>query len=313
MRDPLQWWLACHSEAGTSHVADGRLCEDACFLAATDEGSFVLVACDGAGSKKFSRAGAAAVAAGAGRLLLANASCVMSRKLHPDVVVDVALSELERLVEAQGGGAVVSDFATTLVALLVHEGQAMTCHVGDGAIFMLEGEHPRCISPPDRDPGGGSGTRFVTCRGARPRMWLYPVPAYVTGFLAVTDGAQPALYNSVTNACSPLVSRALNRFDLGDSRAEREELLGGFLCSELQPRSDDDITLVGARRACVAGLYGCPECKQPAVEPRMHREGKRFYGVCRACHHMAFAHDEDVDGMRQRYERMRLSATISAA
>ena len=48
------------------------------------------------------------------------------------------------------------------------KGQVMTCHIGDGTIFILEGEHPRMLSPPE---GKGSRTHFVTTKGALPRMW----------------------------------------------------------------------------------------------------------------------------------------------
>lgn len=296
------WWLAGVCVQGSGHVKGAKACEDAHFLASSDEGSFVLVACDGAGSKRLSRFGAAAVAPAVGQLLLTHAEQVMSRKLRPEVVVDVALSAIESLRGLHGGE--VGDFACTLVAALVHGGHLMTCHVGDGAIFALEGEHPRCISPPDRDPGGGPYTTFVTCKTAKPRMWSYPVPDHLTGLLCVTDGAQPALMNTVTGACSGLVARVLNRFDLGDSRFEREALLERVVEVELQPRTEDDITLVGARRAFIAGVYGCPECKRPTVEHRMHRTGKAFFGLCKSCGHQVFLHDENVQETRKRYERM---------
>lgn len=307
-----EFWQAGASVQGTSHVLAGKPCEDAHFIAENpDSGSFVLVACDGAGSERFAREGAAAVAPAVGKLMLSNAADVMARKLRPAAIIDVAVSTIERLVDEQGGGAVVSDFACTLVALLVHDGQAMTCHVGDGAIFVLEGEHPRCISPPDREPGGGSGTRFVTCCGVQPRMWSYKVPHYWTGFLCVTDGAQPALINTVTGACSQLVSRVMNRFDLADTRFERESLLADVVKSELAPRKSlDDITLVGARRAFIAGVYGCPECKRPTVKRLMNRDGTRYFGWCRACAHMACAHDENLEETRRSYERVALAAGV---
>lgn len=306
-----EFLLAGAAVQGTSHLRDGKPCEDAYFIAENpDNGAFVLVACDGAGSERFARQGASAVAPAVGRVMLWNAPDVMNRKLHPKVVIDVARSTIERLVDAQGGGAVAADFACTLVALLVHDGQAMTCHVGDGAIFVLESEHPRCISPPERERGGGSGTRFVTCKGVLPRMWNYRVPHYWTGFLCVTDGAQPALINTVTGACSQLVSRVMNRFDLADTRFERESLLADVVKSELAPRSQDDITVIGARRAGVAGIYGCPECHRPTVERWMNRDGTRFFGWCPACKHMAFAHDENLVETRQGYERVARAAGV---
>lgn len=279
------FWLAGVSVAGTGHVRDGKPCEDAFFMDRDDEG-FVLVACDGAGSRRFARAGAQAVAPAVGRLLLANAQDVMARKLRPDVVVDVAQEAIRNAMASQADE--IDDYATTLVALLIHGGQAMTCHVGDGAIFCLEGEFPRCISPPERAPGGGPYTTFVTSKGVRPRMWLYPAPEYWTGFLCVTDGAEPALYNSVMGAPSPLVTRLLCQFDLDATRSKRESALEHTCRSEVQPRTEDDITLVGARRVDVGGAWGCPLCHRPLSKVQLSADRATLFGYCRPCGHSAF-------------------------
>jgi hypothetical protein len=223
-----------------------------------------------------------------GRFILANAPDVMSRRIRPDVVMDVALSVLNDLVGENGG--VLDDYATTLVALLVHGGGAMTCHVGDGAIFCLEGEFPRCISHPERDPGGGPYTTFVTSKGARPRMFHYAVPDYWTGFLCITDGAEPALYNSVKRETSGLVTQLVSQFDLDDSRERREHALRAACRDQLQLRSEDDITLVGARRASVAGVWGCPACHRQLTKVKMNASESALFGYCRSCGRTVFHH-----------------------
>lgn len=290
------WWLGGVSVPGTRHVKEGRPCDDAHFVGESDE-SFVLVACDGAGSKRFSRHGAAAVAPAVGRLLLANAEEVMARRVKLELIIEVARSAIEPALAIHGG--VMEDYATTLVGLLVHDGKAMTCHVGDGAIFCLEGEFPRCISPPETHPSGGPFTAFVTSRGVKPRMWSFPVAEHWTGFLCVTDGAQPGLMNTVTGACSPVSSRVLSRFDVADTRSDRERLLQRAVEDELQARSEDDITVVGARRAFVAGLYGCPQCRRRAVHRQVTADG-RFLAKCGVCRHIVFLYEQNVeDAIRQ--------------
>lgn len=221
-----------------------------------------------------------------GRLLLANAKDVMTRKLRPDVVVDVA-QEAIRDAMANARDA-LDDYATTLVALLVHGGQAMTCHVGDGTIFCLEREFPRCISPPERAPGGGPYTNFVTSKVVRPRMWSYQVHDYVTGFMCVTDGAEPALYNPVMNAPSGLVATLLCQFDLDESRSHRESVLEDSCRKQLQLRSEDDITVVGARRANVAGSWGCPSCHRRLAKIQLNADRSAFFGYCRDCRRQVF-------------------------
>lgn len=277
--------LAGASVTGTSHASKGKPCEDAFYIGRNDEG-FALITCDGAGGRENGRIGAQAAAPAVGRVMLANAQDVMMRRLRPDAIIDVAQ---EAIRNAMGGSRdSLDDYATTLVALLVHGNQAMTCHVGDGAIFCLEGEFPRCISPPDRAPGSSTFTTFVTSKGVRPRMWLYEVPDYWTGFLCVTDGAEPALYNPVMAACSPLVTRLLCQFDLDVCRSKRESALADTCRRELQPRSEDDITLVGARRADVGGAWGCPLCHRPLSKVQLSQDRSTLFGYCHACGHQAF-------------------------
>ena len=73
----------------------------------------------------------------------------MCGEVEAKAVLAVAKCSLESLCDLHGGS--VDDYATTLVALLVHDGEMITCHLGDGAIYILEREHPRLLSPPQRD------------------------------------------------------------------------------------------------------------------------------------------------------------------
>lgn len=277
--------LAGASLTGTEHASKGKPCEDAFFIGRDDEG-FILVACDGAGSRPNGRTGAQVVASAVGRVILANAQDVIARRLRPDAIIDVAQEAIRGVMT--GPRDALDDYATTLVALLVHGNQAMTCHVGDGAIFCLEGNFPRCISPPDRVPGSSTFTTFVTSKGAKPRMWLYEVPDYWTGFLCVTDGAEPALYNQVMNATSPLVTTLVTQFDLDPSRAARQNTLEITCRHLLQPRSEDDITLVGARRLGAGGAWGCPLCHRPLSKVELTRDRSALHGFCRPCCYSAF-------------------------
>ena len=280
--------LAGTSVTGAGHRRDGTPCQDACFYEQRDEGTFALVACDGAGSRSRSAEGAAAVAPTVGRLLLSNAEDVVSRRLRGDAIVDVARSAIEAIVGSSITPCRPDDFACTMVALLVHGNTAMSCHIGDGAIVCLEAEIARCISPPQRAAGGGSGTQFVTSPGALPRMWKYDVPEYLTGFLCCTDGAQPGLLNTVTSACSPLVVDAITRLDFACDNGERLRELDTVIRYDLQSLTEDDITLVVARRANVKARFGCPRCKQHSVVHKISPNRLAECGWCKRCHQQVY-------------------------
>ena len=275
--------FACSSVTGTDHVARRVPSDDSCFYAA-DEDAFVLVACDGAGSRKSSWKGSRAVADAIGRFLIHNRDEVMSRAISPRAVVDVACDTLEELRQREGGQ--LRDYATTLVALLVSGTDAMTCHIGDGAIFVLEREHPRCLSMPERSQDGG--TVFVTSHGAMPRMWHTKVEPHWTGYLCITDGAQPAFYNMVTGAMSPLIVEAVTLPDRQSQHANAA--LTSFVRDHVQPRTEDDITLVVARKSGVAGLYGCPFCFRPSIQAHWNTKRGRFLGYCPSCSREVFSY-----------------------
>ena len=275
-----KFWIAAVSETGSKHRVDAAPCEDSHFVG-RDGDSFVLVACDGAGSRSHAALGSSVVASAVGELLIKNAAAVMCGEVEAKAVLAVAKCSLESLRDLHGGS--VDDYATTLVALLVHDGEMITCHLGDGAIYILEREHPRLLSPPQRD---GRGTYFVTTDGVRPRMWKRRLEPWVTGFLVTTDGAS-TLSNPVTGEVSRVVGRVVNQLDLG-SEEESHTALRNICQAKLSAATDDDITLVAARRAFVAGRYGCPECFWPRLIIGKARTIGAYYCKCVACGHQVF-------------------------
>ncbi len=287
-----KFWTAGFSRVGTKHLDAGVPCEDAHFVG-HDGDSFVLVACDGAGARTHSRHGADAVANAVGPLMLHNASEIMGRTLGGKAVLSVALDAINAAVGEHGGTA--DDYACTLVALLVHEGHRMTCHVGDGAIYVLNGVFPSILSPPD---GEGRFTTFVTSPGAYPHMWKGPLEPHTTGFLVVTDGAD-CLANFVQGVVSPLVSRLIAQMDLRpEHRGARE--FQAQCASTLGPNTNDDLTALVARRAHLFGEYGCPQCFAPNVERKRNAETGTYLVWCSKCSHIVYSVKDTQE--KKRYE-----------
>jgi len=277
---PNKFWLAGISATGSKHTEAGMPCEDSHYVGRDGE-SFVLVACDGAGARALSRYGAEAVAQAIGPLLLQNATDIMSRRLGGKAILSVALDAIAGAMGEYGGD--IEDYACTLVALLVHEGRCMTCHVGDGAIYVIQGVYPSILSPPQ---GDGRFTFFVTTDGVRPRMWGRALQPYMTGFLVATDGAD-ALANYKTGETSSLVTKLVTRLALA-SENKAQHLLAKMCAQELAPYSQDDITILAAKRAFTFGMYGCPECCWPKVRNGQLPNTHHHFGRCPNCGCLAY-------------------------
>lgn len=270
---PSAWWVAGVSVAGRSHVEGGLPCEDAHFT--HNEGdTVVLVACDGKGSgARYSALGSAAVARTVGRLLVAHCEDVFEDELEAQTVVDSALSALEPLADENRCD--IREFATTLVALVANEREVVTFHIGDGAAFMLDGEVPLCISRPNNK---GTATYFVTSENPPVRHFRRAAGSRTTGFMVTTDGAA-ALYNPHTNEVTRLVTHLVNRADFRPG----EQFLRESVERSLQPVTHDDITVLVARKAGVAGVYGCPACRGQNIGAFLSRQKQAFQVRCRSC------------------------------
>lgn len=261
---------------GQRHEREGTPAQDAVYIARNQAaGAIALVACDGAGSRIHSAFGAAAVSKAVGDLLVSHANEVFARRLGGAAVVEVALDVIEEQVRRRGGAA--RDYACTVVALLLHGGRVMTCHVGDGAIYVLEAERPICLSEPER--GDNGGTWFITSPGVKPRMWDSVVEQYVTGYLVTTDGAD-CLRNPTTGRVHGMVAELCSQLDFG-----RDAALGlRDLCKQdLWTRTDDDVSVLALRRPGVAGRYGCPLCGGPQITHLRSKSGRFELGKCRTC------------------------------
>ncbi len=295
-----EWTTQGVSLTGLGHLAKGRGNDDS-FFVASDEDATVLVTCDGAGACSHARFGARAVATTVGKFLLLNAAAVVERKVGGAAILEVALDAINQL--AHKHELYPDDFSCTLVAAVLVGDQCMTCHVGDGAIFMLDAERPRCISHPE---GKENRTYFVTCAGVMPRMWLHAVPPSVTGFVLTTDGAS-ILYNETTRATHPFVAQLANALDHADAS---EDMLLQMVISSLQQMTQDDVTVVVARRSYIGGVYGCLFCGAHGVLPCWNKSRTAFFGKCTECRQVVFRYDSGVRQACRGYIERSLSSGL---
>ena len=289
----MTWWTSTVSVRGTEHVKYGTPCQDAVCVR-RDKHSLVMVVCDGAGSAPDSHYGSRAVAEAVANLLISNAAEFMSGKLTGKSVLAVGLAAIDAVARRRRQPR--DHFPCTLVAVVLRDDCVKTCHLGDGAIYMLQAEVPVCISPPLR--GNDGGTYFVTTPGALPRTWHLQLPPNATGLLVTSDGAD-CLRNEVTGEVSSYITRLVAELDLHGKCSLRERLL-----NDIQPTTGDDISLAAARKPYVAGVYGCSRCLAPhgAVALKVNRRGSALIGKCRNCGALVLRYP-DIERGRVSYRR----------
>ncbi len=247
------WKAACVSVRGSAHEAKGLPCQDASTALAVGSGgeTFVLAVSDGAGTARHAEVGS--------RLLVDGAVAIFTRLLadHPQPEEQVRewdrqdgmefVKELRGLVEdaAEARGAVVHEFAATLLVAVVHPAASLFFQVGDGCWVASRFGVLGAVTWPAQGEFVGQ-TMFVTSGEASEHFQLEKMegrPDFVAG---LSDGLERLALDMSGRVPGlgfflPLVRQRLAAADA----AGFEEGLCGFLNSEkVCARTDDDKSLV---------------------------------------------------------------------
>jgi hypothetical protein len=257
---PESWRIASASVAGSSHVRDGRPCQDAhdCRVLDLPRGPALLaIASDGAGSAPRSELGAgiAVREIGAAVREVAEAGLTarqldirLARALYGRVADAIA-------AEALRAGGDPKDYACTLLAAYVDESGGAFLQVGDGAavIRMEGGDAWRPALWPQHGEYANE-TNFVV----GPSVGDDVEAAYVEGRIAevalFTDGLENlVLDKAARTAPAPFfehVAAPVRRLPAPGRDEALSAGLAAYLSSkDFTARTDDDVTLVVASRA----------------------------------------------------------------
>jgi hypothetical protein len=247
------WSFVYHSECGSSHVKDGRECQDFSLatkvLTANDE--VLIAACaDGAGSANLSSIGAE-LACGRAIEIIADA---LQSGLTPSSIARETFAEWFRCVhsaltaKAESLGVAARELACTLLVVIAASDTTACAQLGDGAIVIPDKERYSVVFWPDNgeyanttyfltDPGFGSHLKARTLGG-------------VSAIAVMTDGLQRLALDFRAQAAHGPFFAPL--FKALGSAAVAEDLavpLRQFLSSSaVNDRTDDDKTLLLATR-----------------------------------------------------------------
>ena len=193
MMSPKGWCIAAASVAGTSHAAQGWPCQDAMAVRTlvdrNGDDVLIIVVSDGAGSAAKAETGSAltcSVVAEAVELFLAEDRLVTD--LSPEVTLEW-LELLRTAIRAQAyqDGAMVSDYACTLLFAVVGTEAIAVAQLGDGATVVSDMDGWAWVHWPQHGEYANT-TYFVTTDDAASRIEFSLSRNRIDELAVFTDG-----------------------------------------------------------------------------------------------------------------------------
>lgn len=248
----MAWRVFAAAAIGKSHIDGGLPCQDA--HAHTIVGDTLVAAvCDGAGSKSLSQLGSATVSAVVVRELAAHAKQAALASMDVDsfhalaaAAVETARAEIAAMAAEQGAD--VSEYSSTLVAVVVDAAGGRFFHIGDGLGVARSAGEDCTISAPENGEYANE-TYFVTGEAWREHLRVTPIAHAPQRLAMMSDGAMPfAMAKGNAAVYAPFMD-PVERFLATASEADGSAALLGTLAD---PRTDsitlDDKTLLIALR-----------------------------------------------------------------
>lgn len=253
MISPSRWQVVAGSVAGSSHLRDGRECEDAHEVCHLESGHICLAVADGAGSARFGGVGAATAVAGAIVSVRESLSAASPNSDDEwDSVVRAAfaaaLAAIEDRARRQGSEAeesTTTDFACTLLIAIADATWTIGAQVGDGLIAVEAEGTLGLLTGPDRGEYLNE-TTFLTSAHYEDHLRMSVRNSAADGLVILTDGLEPVATNLATGALHTPFFTPLLRF--AGAAASPDELIEFLSSPRVCERTDDDKTLVIAVR-----------------------------------------------------------------
>lgn len=193
----MAWKIFAASATGKSHAERGVPCQDA-FAHAVVGDVLIALVCDGAGSARYSQAGAEFIARS---VVHALATRVQQGEELPELsgelfeqavagVIGLARNALQEVARAAGAG--LADYASTLVGVVATPERGSFFHIGDGVGVA----QPRdgAAKPDISLPANGeyaNETYFITGPHWREQLRVLPIRQPLQGVALMSDGAMP--------------------------------------------------------------------------------------------------------------------------
>lgn len=274
-----RWHAVAASVRGVSHQRAGTERQDAWRLRVRGD-RFVAVVCDGAGSAPLGRSGAETAARTARKATATALRDAGSVAALADEAARGIAAAARAAVEHRAGleQRPLRDYATTFICLAVDPTGAICLHIGDGAAVVLDAGEWRVLSAPEH--GAYVNETIFLTDAAMPTARLARLTQPPEAVALFSDGIEPLVLHAASGAAhTPFFARMTAPLATARPPVDRglSSRLRGYLASpELAARTDDDITLIMARRmnreaaplgAATQEEAGAPEAPSPAPTP----------------------------------------------
>jgi hypothetical protein len=260
---PLAWKIVDVSVPGFSHQEEGTPCQDFNAFASLDNGWFIGVVSDGAGSAHRSVDGARMVCEGIIRHLtplVGELAKDRSIVLNHDSVRLWVLDGIESVrsdVSRTANGDSLSAFHATLVGAIAGPTGGVLFHLGDGAAFATKSEDfSKSIFSPPENGEYANETYFFTQPDWRTHLRLTSFDGQFDLVALMSDGVTPfALAPGAAAPYEPFFG-PLSRYLMSHTQEEgRRALAATFETKAIRRITGDDKTLVWALRVCDDELF----------------------------------------------------------
>ncbi len=247
----MSWKAIGQSVIGSSHVVDGKGCEDAigfgALQTAGEEPVLIAFVSDGAGS--------AIYAAEASKKAVDTALAQVVQWITDGVdIEDNHLVELAELIYDELAGAAetnncpIDEYSCTLLGAIIYPGKACYMQIGDGAIVRNPGDgyHTHVWWPHNGEYQ--NTTSFITDDPNFKNLKTKVIDEQVSEIAMFTDGLQMlALNNELQTAHQPFFEGFFNALRVAQKEEQvlgLNDRLGTYLSGDaINSRTDDDKTL----------------------------------------------------------------------
>lgn len=249
------WRVVAASEVGTSHIANGKSCEDSCWAQVDETASgqpiLSIFVADGAGS---------AFRGGDGSELAIQAAAGFIKKklevtefgLNDELAVECSMAVREKIYShAESENLKARDFACTFLGVICSQNATLVMQIGDGAIVLDIGNG---LEVPVVPMSGeyANMTHFITDDDAIRLLSTKLFHAPASHVAVFSDGIQRLALNMAANSPhEPFFSPFFKALEsvTPDQETRLQQALVGFLSgTAVNERTDDDKTLALAVR-----------------------------------------------------------------
>lgn len=241
------WKIISHTMIGTSHLEQGKGCEDV-IKSITTEDTVAIALADGAGSFSKAFEGATIATEKCSKWLLNNfewayiakKSDIKNRLLYNTIkksIIRKAIKEKSKLEE----------YSSTLLFVAIKGNRYIAGHIGDGVIGIITTSGDNVVlSEPERGEFANN-TFFTTSSRIYRHFRLHRgTITHISSFFLMSDGSADCLYNQIGNTFAP----AVNKFAISLAKASDVEVtkvndeLINVMEQHFSARTNDDCSFI---------------------------------------------------------------------